>query len=596
MANTALNVANVDFSSIKSNLQAYLGAQNIFKDYDFDGSNLSVLLDVLSYNTYMNNFYLNMVAGESFLDSAQNRDSVISHAKTLNYLPGSYTSSKGTVDIQLYPGDLPATINIPKYTAFTSKIESNTYTYTTNEGVTVSADVDGNYKAANVSIFEGEIITELFQVDTANTNQRFVLSNKEVDTDSLIVTVTTSSTDLSNNAWTKASTTIGVSGESNTYFLAPSEGQTYEIQFGDGILGRPVTHGNVIEAKYRKAAANNADGATSFTLAGDIQGYTNVAITTISKSVGGGYSESIESIKFNAPKSVTVQDRLVTKNDYQTLLKQEFNDIEALNVYGGEELTPPLFGKVVVAVDLKNSDGVSVQRKNEIEKYISLRAPLSISPKVVQPEFLYVDVLSKVVYNPNKTVKSDNEIIANVIDTLSTYMAANINKFNATLRLSKLTAAIDNTDGTILNNNTTIRLQKTLVPIIGSDTSFTLMFDNPIYREIPLNSVFVDGSAPLTSSPFTFLAKESCMLRDNGSGVIQVIQESGGNIEVVQSQIGTVNYDTGEVQISDLNVSAYTGTGITLSAVPSQLTVKSSKNIILRYNSTPIVTVSQERI
>ena len=322
MANTSLNVANVDFSSIKGNLKSYLGAQNIFKDYDFDGSNLNVLLDVLSYNTYMNNFYLNMVAGESFLDSAQIRDSVISHAKTLNYLPGSYTASKGTIDLQIYPTDQPAQISIPKYTSFTSKIESNTYTFTTDEGITISADQDGNYKATNLSIYEGELVTELYQVDTANTNQRFVLSNKEVDTDSLVVTVTTSRTDMSNSAWTKASTTIGIDGTSNTYFLTPSENETYELHFGDGILGRQVAHGNVVEARYRKAAANNADGATIFTLAGDIQGYSDVVVTTVSKSVGGGYSESIDSIKFNAPKSVTIQDRLVTVTDYKTLLKQ----------------------------------------------------------------------------------------------------------------------------------------------------------------------------------------------------------------------------------------------------------------------------------
>jgi len=596
MANTALNVANVDFSSIKSNLKQYLGAQSQFKDYDFDGSNLSVLLDTLSYNTYMNNFYLNMVAGESFLDSALLKDSVISHAKTLNYLPGSYTSSKGIVDIQVYPADSPANISIPKYTTFTSKVESNTYTFTTNEGISISADSNGNYKAIGLDIFEGEVVTELFQVDTSNTSQRYVITNKEIDTSSLIVTVTSSATDLSNSAWTKASTTIGVDGTSNTYFLVPAENETYEIQFGDNILGRSVSHGNVVEARYRKSAANNADSAAVFTLSGDIQGYTNVAITTVSKSVGGGYAESIESIKFNAPKSVTVQDRLVTVSDYKTLLVQEFNDIEALNVYGGEELDPPLFGKVIVAVDLKNSDGVSVQRKNEIEKFIKLRAPLSISPKVVQPEFLFVDVITETVYNPNVTVKGDNEISTVVTTAIKTFMDANINKFDATLRLSKLTNTMDLADSSILNNNAALRLQKTMIPSIGAATSFTLLFDNPIYREIPVNNVFVDGTAPCTSSSFTFLNKVGCFLRDNGLGVMQVIQDSSGQVEIVESNIGSVNYDTGVVQITNLNVSAYSGAGITLSVFPSKQTLKSSKNIIMKYNEKPSITVTQERV
>tara|TARA_R110002074_G_scaffold116833_4_gene248342 strand:+ start:5968 stop:7758 length:1791 start_codon:yes stop_codon:yes gene_type:complete len=596
MANTALNVANVDFTSIKSNLKTYLGAQNLFKDYDFDGSNLSVMLDVLAYNTYMNNFYLNMVAGESFLDSAQLRDSVVSHAKTLNYLPGSYTSSRALVDLQLYPSDTPASITIPKYTAFTSKVESNTYTFTTDEGITIAADSEGNYKTAGLTILEGEIVTELFQVNTSNTAQRYVLSNKEVDVDSLVLTVTSSTTDLSNSQWTKALTTIGIDGGSNTYFVVPAENETYEVQFGDDVLGRAVSHGNVIEARYRKAAANNADGATSFTLSGDIQGYSNVVVSTSSKSTGGGYAETIESIKFNAPKSVTVQDRLVTVGDYQTLLKQEFNDIEALNVYGGEELSPPLFGKVIVAVDLKNADGVSVQRKNEIEKFIKLRAPLSISPKVVQPEFLFVDVITEVIYNPNVTVKSDSEINTAVKVALDNFMASNINKFDATLRMSKLTNAVDLSDASILNNNATFRLQKTLIPSLGKNTSFTLDFDNAIYREIPLSNVFVDGSAPVTSSTFTYISRVGCFLRDNGSGVIQVVQDSSGKVEVVETSIGTVDYDTGKVQITDLNVSAYSGTGITLNAIPSNQTLKSSKNIILKYNDTPSITVTQERV
>ena len=596
MANTSLNVANVDFSAIKGNLKTYLGAQSQFKDYDFDGSNLSVLLDTLSYNTYMNNFYLNMVAGESFLDSALLKDSVVSHAKTLNYLPGSYTSSKGIVDIQIYPNDTPATISIPKYTTFTSKVESNTYTFTTNEGISISADSNGNYKATGLDIFEGEIVTELFQVDTSNTSQRYVITNKEIDTSSLVVTVTESTTDMSNSSWTKAATTIGVDGTSNAYFIVPSENETYEIQFGDGVLGRPVLHGNVIEARYRKSAANNADAAATFTLSGDIQGYSNVVVTTVSKSVGGGYAETIDSIKFNAPKSVTVQDRLVTVSDYKTLLVQEFNDIEALNVYGGEELTPPLFGKVIVAVDLKNSDGVSVQRKTEIEKFIKLRAPLSIRPQVVQPEFLYVDVIAEPVYNPNVTIKGDNEISTAVQIAIKSFMESKINTFDATLRLSKLTNTIDQADSSILNNNSALRLQKKVIPNIGEPTSFTLLFDNPIYREIPLGNVFVDGTAPVTSSSFTFLNKAGCFMRDNGLGILQVIQDSSGEVEIVESNIGTVDYDTGIVQITNLNVSDYSGAGITINAFPSKQTLKSSKNIILKYNNTPSITVTQERV
>ena len=595
MANTTLSVANVDFNTLKSSYQTYLQGQSLFKDFDFTGSNMNVLLDVMSYNTYMNNFYLNMVAGESFLDSAQLRDSVVSHAKTLNYLPSSYKSSKATINLNIFPDNNPVAISIPKYTPFTSMVESNTYTFTTNEGITVQPDSNGNFSVTDLEIFEGEIVTELFEVNTANTAQRFVLNNKEIDTASLIINITNSTTDLANVNYTLGLSTVGLSGESNTYFLVPAENEKYEVQFGDGVLGRKLSHGNIVEAKYRRAAANNSDSAATFSLAGDIQGYSNVSITTTSNAAGGGYGESIESIKFNAPKSVTVQDRLVTVNDYKTLLRQQFNDIQSINVYGGEELSPPLFGKVVISVDLANADGISDQRKEDITTYVKQRAPLSISPVVVNPEFLFVDITAEVVYNPNVTTKSDEEIKTVVTGALVTHTDSAIGDFDSKLRLSNLSRSIDDADPSIINNNTSIKLQKTIIPTLAVNSTFSLNYDNEIYREIPLNNIFVDGTAPLTSSTFTFGNLINCFLRDDGSGTVQIVQDTQGTVQIVKQNTGTIDYASGIVQITDLNVSAYSGAGITLTAVPVKQTVKSSKNIILSYNKVPHITVTQER-
>ena len=229
MANSALSVANTDFNDIRSDLKTYLSAQSIFKDYNFDGSNMSVLLDILAYNTFMQNFYLNQVASESFLDSAQLRDSIVSHAKTLNYLPKSDTAARAVVDIEVFPANTPGTINVPKYTAFTTSVDSNTYTFTTDEGLTIAADASGRYYANNVSIYEGEIVRELFRVNTANTDQRFVLSNKEIDTSSLSVKVSTSSSDTSNSEWKSSLSAIGLSGTSNVYYIVPAESGKYEI-------------------------------------------------------------------------------------------------------------------------------------------------------------------------------------------------------------------------------------------------------------------------------------------------------------------------------------------------------------------------------
>jgi hypothetical protein len=600
MANTNLTVANLDFGSIKSSLKTHLTGQNVLKDYDFDGSNLSVMLDVLSYNTYMNNFYLNMVAGESFLDSAQLRDSVVSHAKILNYLPSSTTSSKATINMNIYPDDAPASIILPKYTEFTSMVGSNTYTFTTDTSLTIFADANGNYSTTNLDIYEGEVVTELFTVNTSNTAQRFVLSNKDIDTSSLIVKITQSQTEHANSAWTKTKGIAGMTGSSNNYFLEPCENEKYEVQFGDGVLGRKLQNGNIVEAKYRRAAADNADGAGAFALSGDIQGYSNVFITVSGNSAGGGSAESIESIKFNAPKSISIQDRLVTIQDYKTLLKQEFNDIEAINVYGGDTIQPPKFGKVIISVDLKNADGISTVRKQDIEEFVRNRAPLSIRPEVVNPEFLFVDITTQVVYNPNVTVKGPEEIKSAVTSAIDTFMADSINDFESKLRRSRLVRNIDDSDPSILNNNTNVLLTKSIVPVLYREASYDLSFDNAIYREIPNGSsddiVFVDGTAPLESTPFTFNEISGCSIRDNGAGVLQIIQDITGTATVVRDKIGTIDYDTGRVQVTKLTVSQYDGAGITFRCNPVSQTVSSSKNIILSYNKTPKITVIQERI
>ena len=597
MANSALSVANTDFADIKGELKTYLESQSILSDYNFSGSNLNVLLDVLAYNTFMQNFYLNQVASESFLDSAQLRDSIMSHAKTLNYLPKSQTSARAEVDIEIYPANTPGTITMPKYTTFTTAVDSSSYTFTTDEGKTIQADANGRYYANSVSIYEGEIVTELFQVNTANTDQRFVLSNPEIDTSSLAVKITTSSSDTSNAEWKSSLTTIGLSGTSNVYYIVPAEGGKYELQFGDGILGRELINGNIVEATYRKCNANTANEATVFTNSDDIQGHSNVVVTTVSAASGGGFAESNNSVKFNAPKSLAIQDRTVTTDDYKTILKQEFNDIEAINVYGGEEASPPEFGKVLISIDLKNADGIPNSKKKLIEDFVSLRAPLGITPKVIDPTFLYVDVTSKVLYNPNVTTKSDSEIETIVSAAINTHATDTINDFNSKLRVSKLSAAIDAADASILNSENSILLQKKFTPTLNASGNHTLEFVNEIYRELPdSSSLFADGSAPVSSSLFTYSGLGGCSLRDNGNGVLQVVQQESSVLTIVNNDIGSVDYTNGKVTISKFLVSSFVGDAITVSVNPVSKTLKSNKNIILSYNKTPSIAIEQERI
>lgn len=597
MANSALTVANTNFNDIKASLKNYLKSQAQFKDFNFDGSNISVMLDVLAYNTFLNNFYLNQVASESFLDSAQLRDSIVSHAKTLNYMPRSDTSAKAIVNVEIFPANTPDNIVMPKYTEFTTAVQSNSFTFTTNEGITIKADANGRYLASNVDIFEGEIVTELFSVNTANTNERYVLSNPEIDTDSLAVKITTSSSDTSNAEWKSSLSAVGLSGTSNVYYIVPAEGGKYELQFGDGVLGRPLINGNIIEATYRKCNANTPNEATVFNNAADIQNFSNVTVTTVAAATGGGFAESNTSIKFNAPKALTIQERTITTDDYKTILQQQFNDIESLNVFGGEEASPPEFGKVIISVDLKNADGIPNSRKKDIEDFISLRSPLGISPKVIDPVFLFVDVTSKVLYNPNITTKSDSEIETLVTAAINNHAEATINDFNAKLRVSKLSADIDAADPSILNNELSVLLQKKFTPTLNTNESVTLEFNNSILREIPDSSnIYADGTSPVSSTTFTFSNITGCTLRDNGNGVMQVVQASSEGVTIVKNEIGTVDYTTGTVKLTNFNVSNFNGEAVVVSINPVSKTLSSSKNIILSYNKTPSITIEQERI
>ena len=278
-------------------------------------------------------------------------------------------------------------------------------------------------------------------------------------------------------------------------------------------------------------------------------------------------------------------------------MQQQFNDIESLNVFGGEEASPPEFGKVIISVDLKNADGIPNSRKKDIEDFISLRSPLGISPKVIDPVFLFVDVTSKVLYNPNTTTKSDSEIETLVTAAINNHAEATINDFNAKLRVSKLSADIDAADPSILNNELSVLLQKKFTPTLNTNESVTLEFNNSILREIPDSSnIYADGTSPVSSTTFTFSNITGCTLRDNGNGVMQVVQASSEGVTIVKQEIGTVDYTTGTVKLTNFNVSNFNGEAVVVSINPVSKTLSSSKNIILSYNKTPSITIEQERI
>ena len=555
-----ISITELDFFAAKEALKNYLKGQTQFQDYDFDGSNMNVLLDVMSYNTYMNNFYTNMAYSEMFLDSAQTRQSVISHAKELNYLPRSVTSAAAKIQIDIAPGDNPSFITIPKGTKFTGRSGNSRYTFSTDRSYTVT-QVDGLYCISDVSIYEGKLITEYYRA-TSGTTQRFILNNTDVDTSSIAVAVRTSSaTDALSTEYTQRESIFGVTATDPVFYIQPTDSDSYEITFGKNVFGKQPTVNNIVEVSYRVSSKDATNGIRTFT-SENIAGYP-VTITTLAKAEGGSDRESIESIRFFAPKSIQIQDRAVTESDYEIILKNQFPEIQAISVYGGEELTPPRYGRVVVSVDVQNAEGVSENNKNTYYNYLKERCPIGIEPIVISPEFMFLNVDAKVYYNTKRTSASESDIRTVAKSAILAYSDNNLSDFRKTFRFSKLGYDIDASNINILSNDTEVLAIIPINPVLDLTTSYALNFRNALIVDHPLTpGENVDThKAAIKSSQFTYNGR-TAFIQDNGEGVLQIIRTTSTGFVYLNRNIGSVNYTTGRVVITNLNVSSYVGTEI----------------------------------
>jgi hypothetical protein len=575
-SNSALVVSDLDFDTIRSNLSEYLKSQSRFKDYDFDGSNLSVLLDVLSYNTFMNNFYTNMAISESFLDSAQIRDSVVSRAKELNYLPRSYTSAKAYVDIAIEANDSPAIITIPKGTPFNSRIDNSVYTFTTDSDIVVSAADE--YTAANVAIYEGVYVTESIVVNTDIENQKFVISNVNVDTSSITVVVQASLTDTTNSEYQSATSLLGYSAVSKIFFIQPATKDRYEVVFGDNSVGVKPINGNVIYITYRIAKGSAANKSRDFMASGTVSGYnsSDITVTTNLEAFGGNELETIQSIKYKAPRHYQTQERAVTTSDYKTILFEKYSDIRAINVYGGEQVIPPQYGKVYVCIDFSNFDGIPASLKTDIESFLTLKMPISISPVITSADYTYIGVTADILYDLGLTSKSPNDIKNLIYSAIQDYNDTSLDEFNITFRYSKLAAACDGADSSIVSSNITVQMIKDISPELDTATSYSLDFQNAII------------AGTLESSTFTY-NNVLCYFKDDSDGSIHLKTVDTGTEVTVTNDLGNVNYSTGVLSLNAPAISDYSGSAIKLYAKSSTNDFSGSKNTILSIRAEDII-------
>jgi len=563
------NLTKLDYADIKSDLKTYLQSQDKFKDYDFEGSNINVLLDILAYNTWKNNFYTNMAFTETYLDSAQRRQSVVSHAKELNYLPKSRVSSKMLLDITFAVplGDTPSTITIPEKTPFVARCNSKNYTFYNEQSVVVTPN-DGVYKYTGLPVYEGRYLNEFYTINDIR-NQQLIIRNNGVDISSVRVFVAPSENDLGTETeYVYRTSLYDVDSDDQVFYIEPYYDDQYIIQFGQNVFGVDPEPGNVVRIEYRITAGERANGINNIVAQNAISSYDTI-VSKQDVSRGGAEREDTESIRFFAPKYLQIQNRTITETDYSVLLKNEFPEIQAVNVFGGEKLNPPLYGKVVVAVDLQDIDGLSDATRTRISEYLSDKTPIAIEPVIQTAKFMYARVISRIFYDVNQTRKSAGDIDTLARNTISNYSYTNLEDFRKTLRYSKLVKMIDDADDSILSNDTDVWGIVALQPNLRQATYYNFSFENELepdeyISQTDTSTVQTYSSKyepAISTSRFTYVDR-TVYIQDDSLGNLDIVYETSDGIVPYVRKIGTVDYTTGQVKINSLTVTDFGGNAI----------------------------------
>jgi hypothetical protein len=544
-----LNVSELDMPAIKANMIAFLKSQSEFANFDFAGSGLDVIMDMLAYNTYYNSFYLNMVANEMFLDTAELRNSVVQKAKQMGYTPRSVQGTKAIVTLKITPNDAATTMVVEKDKRFSSIIDNNKYIFTTANSYNAIIGTDGRFTVKDVQLNQGIRLTHKYAVDYSNKEQKFLLPNPTTDVTTLSVTVKASPTATIIDTYSKVSDTVQVTSLSKVYFLYEEFDGKFEVQFGDNKVGyRPADGSQVI------LSSNISDGditnkSTVFTAIDQIGGYGNVSVTATTAGYGGAPRETIAQIKYGAPKLYETQNRCVTLNDYKRVVEKEWVNAESVTCWGGEENDPPRYGQAYIAVKPKSGLYLTSKDKASIKNDILLRKNMvSVTPVIVAPDYLFLKINTDIRYNPNATIQSAQEIGENIIRVALGYNANELGKFDLRFRYSRLTTIIDNTDPAILNNQTTVLLFKRVVVELAQAFNYAQNFSNQ------LKYPYVGYKGTLTSSKFQYtneateVVENACTLADK-DGIIQVVKEAAGETAIIHSNVGSLDYTTGKMTL-----------------------------------------------
>ena len=576
---TKLEISELDFDGIKANLKNFLSQQDEFRDYDFEGSGMSVLLDILAYNTHYMGFNANMLANEMFLDSADIRASVVSKAKQVGYTPTSATSSQAKIDVVVNDAT-GASLTMARGTQFSTTVDGTSYNFVNNADISITP-VDGVYKFSNVDIFEGTFLNFKYTVNTSDIDQRFIIPNDNVDTNTLTVKIQESSSDSTTNTYTLATGITGLDSTSKVYFLQEVENGRYEVYFGDGVLGKAVADGNIVIFDYINTNRTEANGATTFTLNGTIGGFSSATITTVSNANSGADPESISSIKYNAPRDYTSQDRAVTADDYKVLVKRLYANAKAVQVYGGEDAATPEYGKVFISIKAKSGSNLTESTKASIVSSLKQYAVASVRPAIIDPETTFITLDTTFKYDTTGTTKDSSTLATDVLSVITNYNNDTLENFTGVFRYSKLLQLINEADTSILSNITTVKMYKTITPTLNSALKYTVSFNNAFYN--PHSGHNASGGGVISSTGFKINNDSSTnehFLDDDGAGNLRVYYLSGTTRIYTDSTFGTVNYSTGEVVLTSANITSISNVDGAASTLFRVFAIPSSNDIV----------------
>ena len=572
-ANNALLLSDINFDDIKSNLKTFLSNQTEIGDYDYESSTMQTLLNLLSYNTYMNSYYLNMVGNEMFLDSAQIRSNIVSRAKMLNYTPRSAQGPTATVQVVITPTDTPDFITLPKDTKFRTTVDGTQYVFVATDTTTINAD-SGIY-STNINITEGRPFTFRYTVSSLNP-VRYIIPADNIDTRSVVVKVQNSSTDDTITTFNNAENLTTVTATTDAYFLKENEDGRYEIEFGDNILGKALNDGNIVIIEYRTCNGTAAQGANNFTSVDSIDGYSSVTVNHVSRAQGGGDKESVQSIKFNAPKNYEAQGRAVTRRDYETIVKNQFADIQTVSVWGGEDNNPPIYGRVYISVKPFSGTLLAEDRKQTIADYLIDRNVLTIEPQIVDPTYLYIKPSLTVKYNPDLTTLTPGQISTAITNAINNYETNNLGLFGQNYINSQLIRDVYKVNSSITSIQTDVKMEKLFKPNTSVLTKYTINFNNALFNP------HAGHKYAISSSKFTYNGEANSYFDDDGNGNLRVYTPtSTGTRTYINLNVGSVNYLTGVVTINDLLITAYEGDAIAVTADPDKADVDGLRNQLL---------------